>query len=125
MILRGPWDDRVAGPGRSDHTARGVEEYLLVELINVDGDLFHWATPGTTLEILDHRHDVLRGAFAGNLTDDQSALDVDGEMVSGISLAIVGWVVGFAVLTFLGHKPQFLVELILTSAPGEGATSSS
>src|SRR3954471_23812121 len=49
----------LAGPGRRDRLAVSVEDRLLIGRIAVGGDQVHQPAPCATLEVVDHRRDVL------------------------------------------------------------------
>jgi hypothetical protein len=124
-LARLPSPGSASANGLGDRLAIGPEDRILVGRVAVAGDQVHQPAIGPTLEVLDHRNDALGGPLAGHHADDQPTLGVDGHVVPGVALAIIGRVGRVAVLLLLGDEGPLLVELDLTRPGGESATSSS
>ena len=118
-LVRGFGAPAFAGPGRGDRLPVGVQDRPLVGRIPVGRDQVHQPASGATLDILDHRRDVLGRPLAGHGAQDQPALGVDRDVVPGVPLPVVGGVGWVAVRFLLGDEGPLLIELDLTGVRGK------
>ena len=118
-LVRGPGASSLAGPGRRDRLPVRLKQRVLVGQIAVGGDQVHQTAPGASLELVDHRHDILDRPLAGHDADHQPALGIDRDVVPGVSLAVIGRLGLVAILLLLGHERPLLIELGLAREGGK------
>ena len=107
------------GPGRRDRLPVGIKDRVFVDQIAVRGDEVHQPTPGASLEVVDHRNNVLGRPFASHDADHQPTLDINRDMVPGVPLTVVGRVGLIAILLLLGDERPLLIKLRLASEGGK------